>query len=119
MHEVETFACDCHPNEGGMVPMPGGEWIRVRQLAEALSLPTYSPADAVLARVRDGERARRAWEWLERRPWLSVCVSTDDPLTWGVLDNGTDATPDGWVVDMHPTPLAAVLAAMDAQGDKP
>ena len=37
---------------------------------------------------------------------------------WGVLDNGTDTTPDGWMTEGHPSPLSAVLAAIEAEAPK-
>lgn len=86
----------------------GGADCAILQRPTAPALWTCLPAVRALAASE--KRHREAWEWLEKRPWLSPYANQEEPpAQWGVLSFCED---DGGFVTMnHETPLAAVEAA--------
>jgi hypothetical protein len=128
----ETFT---DKRDGSTVKIPAGSAVHVLRSSFGLGGYTYytcplfqdggmvPPEACLLARraAEDAGRAVRAWEWLTKRPWLSVCVGNEARAKgekgrqlFGVLSS---IEGDGWsVFPKYDTPLAAVEAAMKEDG---
>lgn len=115
-YPVEPGSCDsrcesCH------LSCEGHALQYLDAIRTALSLPPDATAETVLERIREGERAKRAWGAVTAGEW-SVRYEFGGWFVYGSAFKAGSRDVSGNMAKDAYTPLAAVLAAMDAQGDK-